>query len=100
MPKQPHPEDEYFAKQDAIKKQKLAEEKKQNIAKEELEKLKTLHWLRCSGCGLEYETIIFKGNPVHKCFNCGGVFLESGVLEKLSGGESHLLESILEIFRF
>jgi hypothetical protein len=99
MPKQPHPEIEYFGKLDALKKRKIAEEKKLKLAKEELERLKELHWHRCSGCGLELETIVFKGTAIHKCFNCGGAFLEHGVFEKLCGEESHILESILDIFR-
>lgn len=99
MPKRPHPEVGYFGKMDAIKKKRIAEEKKLKMAKEELERLKEMHWRRCAECGLELDTIIFKGTPVHKCFNCGGVFLEDGVLEKLAGEESHILESILDIFK-
>lgn len=100
MKKQPHPESEYFGKLDAEKKSKLAEEKRSKLAKDELKKLKELHWMRCSCCGLELETIVFKGIAIHRCFNCGGVFLEEGMLEKLCGEESHIMESILELFRF
>lgn len=99
MPKRPHPEVEYFGKMDAMKKRRIAEEKKLKLAKNELERLKELHWRRCAQCGLELETIIFKGTSIHKCFNCGGVFLEEGAMEKLCGEESHILESIIDIFK-
>lgn len=99
MPKQPHPETGYFGKMDAIKKRKIAEEKRLKLAREELQKLKDLHWRHCAQCGFELDTVIFKGTTIHKCFNCGGVFLEDGTLEKLCGEESHILESILDIFK-
>lgn len=99
MPKPPRPDSEYFGKLDAQKMRQLAEEKRSRLAKDELDKLKELHWRRCSECGWELETIVFKGTTIHKCFNCGGVFLEEGAMEKLCGKESHFLEAIVDLFR-
>lgn len=100
MPKQPRPEVEYFGKLDAQKMRKLAQEKRSKLAQDELEKLKKTHWQHCSNCGWELETIVFKGTTIHKCFNCGGVFLEEGILEKLAGEESHFFKAVVDLFKF
>lgn len=100
MTKRPAPDQQYFGKKDTWRKRKLAEEKRLKIAQDELERLKTLHWRRCASCGLELEEISFKGTSVHKCFNCGAVFMENGVLEKLCGEEGNFLESLLDLFKF
>ena len=100
MVKRPQPEKEYFGKKDVVKMKKLAEEKRQAIAKEELGRLQKEHYHHCPGCGLELEDITFKGIHINKCFNCGGVFLEAGVLEKLCGKENKFLESLLSLFDF
>ncbi|PIU56934.1 MAG: hypothetical protein COS89_05415 [Deltaproteobacteria bacterium CG07_land_8_20_14_0_80_38_7] len=100
MKKIPRPETEYFGKIDARKKRKIAEEKRQNLATDELERLKKLHSNHCAICGLEFEEIMFKGITIHKCFNCGAVFMKNGVLEKLCGQENLLMESFLELFNF
>lgn len=100
MPKQPRPEIEYFNKIDLLKLRKIAETKRNRLAKEEMERLKKLHWRRCAECGMELESIAFKGATIHKCFNCNGVFLEPGTLEKLCGAEIHIVESLLDLFKF
>lgn len=100
MPKVPHPESEYFGMIDMHKIRKLAESKRGKLAKEECERLKNLHWHRCADCGMELETIAFKGTTILKCFNCNGVFLDTATLEKLCGAETHFIESLLDLFKF
>lgn len=100
MTKRPKPETEYFGKIDIIKMRRIAESKKSEMEEEELERLKKLHWRHCAECGMEMESIPFKGVTVYKCFNCGSVFLPPGMLEKLCGEEFHLIDSLLELFRF
>ncbi|MFH1874676.1 MAG: zf-TFIIB domain-containing protein [Pseudomonadota bacterium] len=100
MPKRPQPEKEYFGKKDVVQMKKLAQEKRQALAKEELSKLKQEHWHHCPACGLELEEITYKGIHIDKCFNCGGVFLEEQVLENLCGKENKILESLLSLFNF
>lgn len=100
MPKLPHPETQYFGQIDIQKLRRIAEAKREKLAHEEKERLKKLHWRRCAECGMELESIPFKGSMVHRCFNCNGVFLEHGTLEKLCGEELHIIESFLELFKF
>ncbi|MFH0800054.1 MAG: zf-TFIIB domain-containing protein [Pseudomonadota bacterium] len=100
MPKLPRPEVEYFGKMDIKKLQRIAETRRDKLAKDERDELKKLHWRRCAECGMELDPVPFKGITAHKCFNCGGVFLEAKALEKLCGEEFHIIESFLDLFKF
>lgn len=100
MTKPPQPEKTYFGKIDIQKMRKIAEAKRDRLAKEERERLKLLHWRRCAECGMELESVPFKEAAIHKCFNCGGVFLEESSFEKLCGEEKRFIESVMEIFKF
>lgn len=92
-------EEEYFARLETEKKRTLAETKRATIALTQRTELKTLHWMHCPKCGLELETIVFRGVEIDKCFNCGGVYLDTGELEKLAGTESHFWDSVLSLFK-
>ncbi len=93
------PEEEYFAREELAKIKKLAEEKRNKIAQEDAEQLKTIHWMHCAKCGHELHQVLFRGITIDKCFSCGGVFLDSGELEKLAGTESHFFGSVLSLFK-
>lgn len=59
MPRKPHAtEEEYFARQQALKREKLAKEEAARRAREEREALKKLHWMRCPKCGQELKPFI------------------------------------------
>lgn len=99
LSKNPSPEEQYFAQEELAKLKKLAEEKRSKIAEKEKERLKSLHWMRCAKCGQELHEVLFHGINIDKCFNCGGVFLDNGELEKLAGKESGFIHSILGLFK-
>jgi hypothetical protein len=94
------PEEEYFAREEVAKLKKIVQEKRNKLAQEEKERLKTVHWMHCARCGNEMHPILFRGVSVDKCFNCGGVYLESGELENLAGKESGFFQSILSLFKY
>ncbi|MBI4212151.1 MAG: zf-TFIIB domain-containing protein [Deltaproteobacteria bacterium] len=100
MKKPPHPEDDYFAKVDLDNLKKLAAAKRAAVEKAELTRLADLHRDHCPGCGWHMDKLHFKGYPIHRCFHCGGTFLEKGTLEALTGEESHVMERIAELFKF
>jgi len=100
VPKPPRPETSYFERQDFIKRQKIAEAKRKELAKEEKDRLKNLHWRKCGNCGMDLEEISFKGETIHKCFNCGSVLLLPGTLENLCGEEKQIMETLLDLFKF
>jgi uncharacterized protein len=100
MHKIPHPENEYFSKIDVEKIRRIAKSRQEKLAMDERDKLKKLHHGHCSECGMELESIPFKGVTIHKCFSCNGVFLNAGTLENLCGDEVHVIESLLDLFKF
>ncbi len=80
-------EEEYFARVEAEKKRKLAVNQARKVAADERAKLAKLHHMRCPKCGMELSEIAYRGVLVDKCFNCHGVFLDDGELEKLASEE-------------
>lgn len=95
-------EDEFFAREEALKKQKLALEQTHAMLEKERGELKKLHWMHCPKCGLELHTIKFRGVDIDRCFHCHGTWLDAGELEKLAVHESEqkgaVVKSILNIF--
>lgn len=80
-------EDEYFAREEIEKKRKLALQQQQETAAKEREQLKQLHYMKCPKCGFDLHEIT-KGKVVlDTCFNCHGMFLDAGELERLLHGE-------------
>jgi hypothetical protein len=94
------PEEEFFARENLAKLKKLAMEKRNRLDQEEREKLKKLHWMRCTKCGSEMQEILFRGVTIDKCLTCGGVYLDQREFEKLAGKESGFLPSILSLFKY
>src|SRR3972149_2755146 len=76
-------EEEYFAREEAEKKRKLALDVKRQTAAAELERLKEQHWMRCPKCGLELHTIHMRKVDVDACMSCGGLWLDKGELEEV-----------------
>jgi len=76
-------EHEYFKRQELDRLRKAREEANHRTAAAERERLKTLHWMRCPKCGLELESVEFRGVIVDACFGCGGMFFDQGEVEKL-----------------
>jgi len=93
-------EDEYFVREDAEKKRRLALQAKKDKEAAELKSLKEQHWMHCPKCGLQMHQIRLRGVDVDVCFSCNGVFLDQGELEKLQKPESHaVMGAILNWFK-
>ena len=74
-------EDEYFIREDAEKKRKLALQVKKETEAAELARLKALHYMQCPKCGLPMQEVKFKRVDVDVCFACNGIFLEANEIE-------------------
>jgi hypothetical protein len=81
--KKTHLEDEYFVREDAEKKRKLALKLQKETEAEELARLKALHHMCCPKCGLPLHEVKSHGVDVDVCFVCHGVFLDKGELEQI-----------------
>jgi RNA polymerase-binding transcription factor DksA len=93
-------EDEYFVREDAEKKRKLALQTKKETQLAEQQRLKALHFMRCPKCGMEMHEVRLRGVDVDVCFSCNGVFLDQGELEHLQKPESKgVMSAILNWFK-
>jgi uncharacterized protein len=93
-------EDEYFTREDAEKKRRIALEVKKQTAVEEARRLRDLHFMRCPKCGMQMHEVKYRGVDVDVCFSCHGVFLDQGELELLSKHEPHgVMDAILNWFK-
>ncbi len=98
--KQSQTEDEYFVREDAEKKRKLALQVKKETEAAELKRLQALHHMRCPKCGLGLQEVKYKGIDVDVCFSCNGIFLDRGELEHLVKSEPRgVVEAILNWFK-
>ena len=76
-----HTEDDYFAKEDAEKKRKLALKVSRDMAADEARRLKELHLGHCPKCGQKMHEVRLRGVDVDVCFACNGIFLEAHEIE-------------------
>src|SRR6476620_3488509 len=76
-------EDEYFAREEIEKKRKLALKQAEDLEAKQKRELKALHFMKCPKCGMDLHTLKKGAIEIDTCFNCGGVFLDSGELDSL-----------------
>ncbi|MEI7704695.1 MAG: zf-TFIIB domain-containing protein [Deltaproteobacteria bacterium] len=76
-----HTEDDYFAREDAEKKRKLAQKVHKDMAADEARRLRDLHHGHCPNCGQEMNEVKLRDVPVDVCFACHGIFLQHGDVE-------------------
>jgi uncharacterized protein len=92
-------EEEYFVREDAEKKRRLALQFKKDTAADEQKRLKDLHFMHCPKCGHKLETMTYRGLAIDKCFSCNGTWLDAGELEALAGKEPGFLHSVVSLFK-
>jgi uncharacterized protein len=92
-------EEEYFAREEAIKLRKLAQQKKKGMSDEEKRKLKELHYMHCPKCGMEMKTIQINKVDIDKCFACGGLYFDDGELEKVTQRASKFFQTVGDVFK-
>lgn len=91
-------EEEYFKRIELEQRKKLETEKLKKLAEEEKRRLKELHHMRCPKCGLELSEVDYKGIRVDKCFQCDGIWLDSGELQAISKLEKSGLDKLFSVF--
>ncbi len=92
-------EEEYFARLEFERKNKVAEKKHKKLAEEEKKKLRDLHYMRCPKCGMELIEIDCKGIKVDKCSECAGIWLDAGEFEAVSKLEKNLMDKLFSVFK-
>ena len=68
MPAKTHrSEEEYFAREDALKKQKIALSEAKRLLEEQKEELKRTHWMHCPKCCMPDSVRRWRGNFSRRC---------------------------------
>ena len=93
-------EDEYFARQEFERRKKWAAEQAAKTSREEKEKLKALHYMKCPKDGNDLHTIEVHGVKVDQCGVCNGTWFDAGEVEMLSNPKnSGLFGKVMSIFK-
>lgn len=93
-------ENEYFVREDAEHKRKLAHDVRLALVEAERQRLRALHWMRCPKCGMEMHEVLYRGMTVDVCFSCNGIFLDEHELSHIQRPESRgVMSGILNWFR-
>ncbi len=91
-------EQEYQARIDMVRQRSDAQMRHASLDDVDREHQRQAHWMRCPKCGSELAEVQFRDVKVDKCFTCGGVYLDDGELEQLTG-KPGWFESMLRFFR-
>jgi hypothetical protein len=96
-------EEEYFVREDAEKKRKIALQVKKETEAAELKRLKELHFMRCPKCGLQLQEVKVMGIDADVCFACHGVFFDKGELQAIvkqaNQAKPGVVDAIINWFR-
>ena len=94
------PEEEYFAREEAARRQREALENAKKLADAEREAAQKLHYMKWPKCGLDLKESTFTGIRIDKCFHCGGMWFDDKEFETLVGHEqTNVFSSIVNVFR-
>ena len=92
-------EEEYFVRIEQEMKKQREEQQKKRASKEQREKLRELHFMKCPKCGTDLVEIDFKGMKIDECLSCGGIWLDVGELDALAKIEKPVLEKLFNMFK-
>jgi uncharacterized protein len=92
-------EEEYFAREEASRRRKLADEQRARLAVEEGERERFLHFMKCPKCGKQLQELLIDGVYVDRCSGCQGIWLDQGELETIRTKNAGFLDSLMDVFR-
>ncbi len=93
-------EDEYFVREDAEKKRRIALEMKRQLASDQQAAMKELHFMHCPKCGMKMQEVRYGKIDVDACFSCGGIFLDKGEIDVIAHPKQKgIMSAILNWFK-
>ena len=100
MNKPSEAEEEYFAREEAARKEREILEQVRTTESAERDQLKQLHYMKCPKCGFDLHETIFRGVTISKCYHCGGMWFDEKELDHLAGHrEFNVFQSIVRLFK-
>lgn len=91
-------ENEYFARVEAQKRLEAQVKLASEVAIEEKQRLKQLHFMHCPKCGSDLHQETLEDVTVEICPGCRGIFLDDGELVKLTERPKGLLGKVRGLF--
>mgnify|MGYP003348956938 CR=1 FL=1 len=91
-------EQDYFARVEAQKRLEAQVKRAAELAVEEKQRLKQLHYMHCPKCGHDLHQETLEGVAVDICPSCRGIFLDDGELAKLTERPKGLLGKVRGLF--
>ena len=95
-------EEEYFARKEFERRQKVEAEKQKQMQEAEKDRLKDLHHMHCPKCGMPLIEVDYKSVKIDKCSHCNGIWLDDSELDailKLQESEASGLGRLLKAFK-
>lgn len=92
-------EEECILRQEWDRHKKAEQEKQNRLAKEERERLKKLHHMKCCKCGMEMISLEFKEITVDRCPGCEGLYLDKWELEAILNKDKSVIDRVFNAFR-
>ena len=94
-------EEDYFARLDREKLERLKAQKAAEEAAKAAADRKELHFNKCGKCGGQMHPKLFKGVEIDICEDCSAVLLDPGELEELAGEDgSGVMGTLSDLFQF
>jgi predicted Zn-ribbon and HTH transcriptional regulator len=93
-------EEEYFVRQELERRKEWARENAARTAKDEQERLRALHHMKCPKCGTDLHTSELHGVSVDSCPACHGMWFDAGEVDHmLEHEQTGLFKRVSTFFR-
>jgi ribosomal protein L37AE/L43A len=92
-------ESEFFAREEAEKIHRLAEQQKREQLESQKEQSKNIHFMKCPKCGSDLKTVRMGLVDVEECSECEVLVLDKDALKKIEVADKSIFKSLLEVFR-
>ena len=92
-------EADYFIRENEASKHRLSEKNRREQQKEQAEKLKALHYMKCPRCGNDLKTKRLTYIDVNQCPACGVLVLAPEDVDKFLAEEKSVLKTFIDFFK-
>ena len=99
IPTKMDPEEEYFARQEIERKKKWAKENAEKMAADEKKRRQELHFMKCPKCGMDLQTIEYRGVKVDQCASCNGTWFDAGEIDLVLSQEHGFFGKMMGMFK-
>lgn len=92
-------ESEFFAREEAEKIHRIAEQKRREELEAQRTESKNIHFMKCPKCGADLKTVQMGLVDVEECTECETLVLDKDKLKKIEVADKSIFKSLLEVFK-